>query len=139
MSGTAKLTLHQLRAVGTATNRAPRLAKLAEFINDQCGDQVIATCEASETNTDRHYKGSRLRWPGKGRKGNALKVNARVELQLKGFCLEKARRLSKRDKPFSSTTVPKLIAIIGKPLEKQLSLSSNYKREARHCSSLSSH
>jgi hypothetical protein len=79
-----KLTLRHLRAIQW-DGPAPRLAQLAEFINDRCGSKVVATCTPSETNTDRKYKGSRLRWPGKGRRGNALKVNARIELRLSGF------------------------------------------------------
>jgi hypothetical protein len=63
----------------------PRLTRLAQFINAECGELVTATCISSWSNTDRHYKGSRLRWPGKGRTGNKLRVTARVRLRLSGF------------------------------------------------------
>jgi hypothetical protein len=55
---------------------ARRLKQLAEEINRVYPD-LIATIERGFCNTDRHIKGTRLRHPGKGRRGNKLVVRWR--------------------------------------------------------------
>lgn len=52
---------------------ARRLATIAKWINENI-PELEAEIEESFCNTDRKYKGSRLRFPGKGRTGNRLLV-----------------------------------------------------------------
>jgi len=51
----------------------PRLPALAQFIRETWSDLRV-TLEPWTTNTDRKFQDSRIRWPGKGRKGKRLKV-----------------------------------------------------------------
>jgi len=52
------------------------LKQIARYINDNAERLQLsrATVEATSVSTDRHWRGSRLRHPGKGRKGNRIKV-----------------------------------------------------------------
>jgi hypothetical protein len=52
--------------------KAPRLGTIAKWIN--ANTTLVATIERGFCDTDRKFKGSRLRWPGKGRWGNRLIV-----------------------------------------------------------------
>jgi hypothetical protein len=52
--------------------KAPRLATIAKWIN--ANTTLTAKIERGFCDTDRKFKGSRLRWPGKGRWGNRLIV-----------------------------------------------------------------
>lgn len=53
--------------------RAPKLSTLAKFIRDTWPDLSV-TCEPWITSTDQKIPGTRLRNPGKGRKGYRLRV-----------------------------------------------------------------
>jgi hypothetical protein len=52
--------------------KAPRLATIAKWINEHT--TLLAEIEQGYCNTDRKIPGTRLRHPGKGRRGNRLKV-----------------------------------------------------------------
>lgn len=52
---------------------ARRLSTIAKYINENWPG-FTAKVEKSWASTDRKIKGSRLRWPGKGRTGNRLTV-----------------------------------------------------------------
>lgn len=58
--------------------RAPRLAKLTAYINEE-HPELLARIVEGHCNTDYHYKDSMLRRPGKGRTGNKLEVYRRSE------------------------------------------------------------
>lgn len=51
----------------------PRLPALAQFIRETW-PKLHVTLEHWTTSTDRKLPGTRVRWPGKGRKGRMLKV-----------------------------------------------------------------
>jgi len=53
-------------------DKAPRLATIAKWIN--ANTTLHAWIEEGFCDTDRKYKGSRIRFPGKGRTGNHLFV-----------------------------------------------------------------
>lgn len=53
--------------------RARRLAAIAAWINEN-RPELRATVERSHVSTDRKLTGTRLRHPGKGRRGNRIKV-----------------------------------------------------------------
>lgn len=57
-------------------DKAPRLKRLAEIIN--ATGRFTASIERGYCNTDRKVRGSRLRWPGKGRTGNRLIVKDKL-------------------------------------------------------------
>lgn len=51
------------------------LRAVANYINSRQGPTgLIATVENWVASTDRYWKGSRLRWPGKGRSGTRIKI-----------------------------------------------------------------
>jgi len=51
------------------------LKQVAKYINERSKKLgVEAYVESWESSTDRHWKGSRLRWPGKGRNGSRIIV-----------------------------------------------------------------
>jgi hypothetical protein len=56
---------------------APRLATLAGAINQKMNGKFFASIEPGFCNTDRKIPGTRLRHPGKGRRGNKLVVRNR--------------------------------------------------------------
>jgi len=53
-------------------DKAPRLKKIAEWINERT--TLFAEMERGFCNTDQKLAGTRLRRPGKGRRGTRLKV-----------------------------------------------------------------
>jgi hypothetical protein len=53
--------------------RAPSLKVLAAFINEWL-PHLQATVSSTTVSTDYKHKGSRIRWPGAGRKGNKIEV-----------------------------------------------------------------
>lgn len=50
------------------------LKAIAQYINTRFYDGLTATVEQWTARTDRHWRGSRLRWPGKGRTGSRIKI-----------------------------------------------------------------
>lgn len=63
---------------------APRLAQLAEQINREFPD-LEAVIEQGYCCTDRKIPGTRLRRPGKGRRGNKLVVYSRTKRSPSGL------------------------------------------------------
>lgn len=57
-------------------DKAPRLKKIAEWVNEHT--TLFAEMERGYCNTDQKIAGTRLRRPGKGRRGTRLKVWANM-------------------------------------------------------------
>lgn len=96
--------------VGTGTarrprRRAPRLEEIATLVNEHFPKGYSAEVTRSWSSTDRKLTGTRLRHPGKGRRGNRLVVKRGTEVVVdhdssetyreNGEALEKVARLAK--------------------------------------------
>jgi hypothetical protein len=85
--------------------RAPRLSQIAALVNEHFPKGYSATVTNSWSSTDRKIPGTRLRHPGKGRRGNRLLVRRGTETVVdhdasetyreNGEALEKVARLVK--------------------------------------------